>query len=243
MRGNTSFKKMPFRKGFTLVEVSLGAALAVLVLISAFQILMSGNRNTHALTKGLEANEALLRTYGSLSRDVRQSKDIWLPTNALADEPMPAFSYVSEDEGTHVLVVDTYRIAFVNEEFKVFKKRVRWSLGNPDDVESRQGPVKIFELFRQVSEEIEAPFEEEEDPNAAPFGTVGASNDMPLGDKVKMGEGIIELIFFRKTRDPENPDPQAGNRNLWIRMKAARVRRYSGTVSYTHLTLPTTPYV
>lgn len=231
------------RRGFTLVEVSLGVALAVVVLLVVFEVFLAGRRGTTVLHQSLEANEAVLRTFRLLTRDIRSGREVMHPRLAAPGTPMPDFAWSSATDGTHRIDIEVYRLVFQGGTLVPRTQRVVWYLDEPKEL---AGGGRTYSLFR-----AETPFQEGgpapgsgmggPPPGPAPGGPLGmgspaggagtaAAPGLPPGVSApkKVAENVHELIFFRRQEDPATPEPDVGPKNVMVRMVSSRVRQEAG---------------
>ncbi len=211
------------RSGFTLVEVSLGMAIGVVLTLVVLQIFTAGRRGVHQVRTSLEANEATLTTFRKLTKDIRSSRKIILPELAEQDAQMPDFEWTDPEEGVHVLEVEATQLVLDGGELVPRGTIVRWYLDKPKDKQGNPIPrdTVLFDLYRK-----ETPYAPQASAN--PSGTPAPAPAGSSQDPEKIASGIKELVFFRKSEDPATRSPDAGPRNVQVLLNAARIIRRPG---------------
>jgi hypothetical protein len=217
------------RGAFTLVEVSLGVALSVVVLLVVFELFLTGRRGTTVLHQSLEANEAVLRTFRMLTRDIRSAQEVLQPPLAARGTPEPEFAWSLATEGTHRIDLELLTLVFEDGSLVPRTQRVLWYLDEPQELAGGGG--RTWSLFRRETLYQTAPGGPSPGgPGAAAQPGAGTSPggpafpaDAPPAKKV--AENVHELVFFRRQDDPADPQPDAGPRNVVVRMTSSRIQR------------------
>lgn len=184
-----------------MVEVGLAVALAALLIHAVMDFWGAANRGVHVVTTSLEVNEANLRTFRRLAADIRGSRDVFVPALLPPGAEEPEFRWGSPAEGSHRLELGRFRLVLLGKRLVPVTSRVTWFLDDPVEGSGDQGAVS-YSLYR--AEE--------------------AAGDGEARPAEKVAEGIRELVFFRRDRDPADPEPGAGPRNLAIRLRTSRDR-------------------
>lgn len=198
----------------------MGTALATVILIVVFEVFVAGRRNTSVLNRSLEANEAVLQTFRSLTRDIRSSREVVLPELSASDADPPEFSWNSPDQGVHRLDLQIFDLVLDGGKLVPKTKRVVWYLDDP--VVPKKGGDPTYSLYRAEQDYQDAA---DPDDSGGPVGPGGIGALTGLKAPKKVAERVRELVFFRKEEEQGEPQPGAGPRNVQVKMISSRIRK------------------
>jgi hypothetical protein len=200
----------------------MATALATIILMVLFDIFLAGRRSTTILNQSLEANEAVLKTFRTLTRDLRSARKILIPELAAKDATMPDFSWTSPQEGTHRLDLEVFDLTMRDGKLIPKVRRVIWYLQDPKT--TSKGGQAVYTLYRSEQKpQIQSPA----GPGGGPLPPSGSPTAVPAGmlKPVKMASRVRELIFFRRESDAVNPSPGSGPRDVQVKMISSRMRK------------------
>lgn len=197
-------------------------AIGVVVLLVVFEVFLAGRRGADTVRESLEANEATLKTFRRLARDVRSAREIFAPGVAPQGSAMPDFSWSAPDAGTHVLDLEVAQLVIHDTKMVPVAQRVRWFLDQPEDVGAGSDATRRFQLFRQHSDYYGPGID------AGATAPLPADKEGPVDTPLLVADGITALVFFRVAADAANPSPDVGPDNVQVLLQSARVRRLSG---------------
>lgn len=188
------------RRGFTIVEISVGLLVTLLVFLMAFSFFSSGRRGYQHLTEDLDLNSQIERALHRLSRDVRGASRILGPAMIPVDQAPPDFELGKTTDLALLQITRDFSSSPITEATSL----IRYSLEEPEEAGnlSTGEEVITYTLFR----------------------TAGSESPLPPGKPIL--RGVRELVFYRTLHDPAAGGATGtGPSVLNVIMKVSQVRK------------------